>query len=74
MFGKLSAFINYMKIWDVYLVKRFPSNRMSLWGVGLSYMIIYFTFQRMVLIGKEYSLKRSRSINRSYIKNQLTRC
>jgi hypothetical protein len=70
MFGKISAIINYMKIWDVYLVKRFPSNRMSLWGNGFSYMIILSFIHTQRLIYKENSLKSLRSLS----KKELTRC
>lgn len=65
MFGKVSALVNYMKIWDVYIVKRFPSNRISLWGMGFSYFLLYWAMQRMILIHRENSLRRLRSVKKS---------
>jgi hypothetical protein len=60
MFGKLSAIANYQKIWDVYIVKRFPSNRISMWGMGFSYLVALWFAQRMLISHREKSLKRLR--------------
>lgn len=64
MFGKISTLINYMKIWDVYIVKRFPSAKISLWGMGFSYLAIYFAMQRMILSHRYSSLKRNRTMKK----------
>jgi len=65
MFGKISAILNYMKIWDVYIIKRFPSNRISLWGMGFSYLVIFWAMKRFMLFRRENSLKNFRSIDKS---------
>lgn len=64
MFGKLSCIVSYMKIWDVYIVKRFPSNKLSIWGMILSYSIIAYMFNRIILNHRMNSLQRLRKMNR----------
>lgn len=57
MFGKLAAISSYMKIWDVYLVKRFSSNKLSLWGMILSYSLCAWFASRMILIQRTERIK-----------------
>lgn len=61
MFGKISCFMSYMKIWDVYIVKRFPSNKLSLWGMGLSSAVLAWGLSRIVLSHRIRSLRKMRN-------------
>ncbi len=60
MFGKLSALVSYMKIWDVYIIKRFPSNKLSIWGMILSYSMIAYMINRSLISHRTNSLRRLR--------------
>lgn len=63
MFGKLAAITSYMKIWDVYLIKRFPSNKLSIWGMMLSYSLCAWFFTRVLLTHRTNSLRKMRTNN-----------
>ena len=41
MFGKISSVINYFKVFDVYIVKRFPTNKIPLAGLIATYFTTY---------------------------------
>ncbi len=41
MFGKLSPFLTYLKVFDVYIVKRFPSNKLPIIGMIFTYFAFY---------------------------------
>jgi hypothetical protein len=41
MFGKLSVFVNYIRVFDVYIVKRFPSNKLPVAGLIMTYLFAY---------------------------------
>jgi hypothetical protein len=49
MLGKLSSFLSYFKVLEVYVIKRFPSNKAPLFGMIVTYMGVYFIFTRMWL-------------------------
>ena len=65
MFGKISAIVNYQKIWDVYIVKRFPSNRISVWGMAFSYSLAFWMMHRMLTLHRSNSLKRLRCMDKA---------
>ncbi len=64
MFGKLSTIVSYQKIWDVYIIKRFPSNKLSIWGMILSYSLVTWMFYRCMLSHRIKSLRRLKQINK----------
>jgi hypothetical protein len=59
MFGKLSLFINYLKVFEVYTVKRFPTNKLPLAGLITAY------FSMMMFI---------RTYSREFVVKDLYRC
>jgi len=53
-----------MKIWDVYVTKRFPSNKLSIWGMILSYSIFAWMLNICIVNHRMNSLQRLRKMNR----------
>ncbi len=45
MFGKFSPFLTYLKVFDVYIVKRFPSNKLPMLGLIFTYFACYHIFK-----------------------------
>jgi hypothetical protein len=41
MFGKISSILYYFKVFDVYIVKRFPTNKLPLAGLIATYFSTY---------------------------------
>jgi len=74
MFGKLSTIVSYMKIWDVYIIKRFPSNKLSIWGMLLSYSMIAWFLNKCLINHRTRSLQKLRQMNKSeWVKCPITR-
>lgn len=41
MFGKISILLTYPKVLDVYIVKRFPSNKLPMTGLVFAYFAAF---------------------------------
>ncbi len=46
MLGKFSSFVSYWKCLEVYLVKRFPSNKLPMFGMVFTYFTFFYFYSR----------------------------
>ena len=57
MLGKLSLFINYLKVFEVYIVKRFPSTKLPMIGMVFTYFAAFHfmkTYMRIPILQLYY--------------------
>jgi len=60
MLGKLSSLVSYWKVLEVYTLKRFPSNKLPIFGMVFTYISLYYMLHKQVRDGKTTSMKRER--------------
>lgn len=60
MLGKLINFINYWKALEVYIIKRFPSNKIPVFGTVATYLGLYYLFNRWELTRRTQILRQMR--------------
>lgn len=67
MFGKLSSFVSYWKVLEVYTLKRFPSNKLPVFGMVFTYLSLYYFIHRQNRdnVTHMLKLKREKLENRS---------
>jgi hypothetical protein len=49
MFGKLFGYLSYLQSLSVYQIKRYPTNKISIGGMILTYLSAYYLFTRLRL-------------------------
>lgn len=54
MLGKLSSLVSYWKVLEVYLCKRFPSNKLPVFGMVFTYMAFYMLATRWRILKQFY--------------------
>ncbi len=60
MFGKLSSLLSYWKVLEVYTLKRFPSNKLPVFGMVFTYLTLYYTLHKQIRDGRTSTLKHKR--------------
>jgi len=60
MFGKISAILFYLKNFEVYLIKRFPSTKVSVTGMTFTYLTTLYLLNRWTLIHRTNYLRQIR--------------
>ncbi len=60
MFGKLSSFVSYWKVLEVYTLKRFPSNKLPVFGMVFTYLSLYYFVHRQYRDNVTHMLKQKR--------------
>jgi hypothetical protein len=60
MFGKLASVLAYFKALEVYVVKRYPTAKLPIWGMVFTYAGIYFLASRYILCHKTNRLRQLR--------------
>ncbi len=60
MFGKLSSLVSYWKVLEVYLLKRFPSNKLPIFGMTFTYLTIYLAYKQSSLYAATNGLRSAR--------------
>jgi hypothetical protein len=60
MFGKIAAIVSYLKNLEVYLIKRFPSTKVSVPGMMLTYLATFYLISRWSLIHRTNNLRSIR--------------
>ena len=62
MFGKLASLVSYWKVLEVYTLKRFPSNKLPLFGMVFTYLSLYYILYRQNRDSKTIMLKSQREV------------
>ena len=62
MFGKLASLVSYWKVLEVYTLKRFPSNKLPLFGMVFTYLSLYYILHRQNRDSKTAMLKSQREV------------
>jgi hypothetical protein len=60
MFGKLASLVSYWKVLEVYTLKRFPSNKLPVFGMVFTYLSLSYILHRQFRDDKTRMLKRNR--------------
>ncbi len=60
MFGKISSIVFYIKNFEVYLIKRFPSTKVSVSGMVVTYLAAFYLLSRWSLIHRTNNLRKIR--------------
>jgi hypothetical protein len=60
MFGKLASLVSYWKVLEVYTLKRFPSNKLPVFGMVFTYLSLYYFIHRQYRDNKTLMLKQQR--------------
>lgn len=60
MLGKTSSLISYIKNLEVYVIKRYPSNKLPMFGIIFTYLTAFYILNRMSLTMKINYLKNMR--------------
>lgn len=49
MLGKLFGYLSFLQSLSVYQIKRYPTNKISIGGMILTYLATYYFIERLVL-------------------------
>ncbi len=60
MLGKLSSLVSYWKVLEVYTLKRFPSNKLPMFGMVFTYLWLTYTFYATMRDNRTAQLKLQR--------------
>ncbi len=63
MLGKLSSLVSYWKVLEVYTLKRFPSNKLPLFGMVSTYLLIAYMFHSTIRDARLEQLRTKRTLS-----------
>jgi hypothetical protein len=74
MLGKLTTFVTYWKCLEVYIIKRFPSTKIPVMGMVVTYLTLYFMYRRWKLSNQIIALQHYRKDNEARLRGNNNSC